>query len=371
MAVISEDNIEQIIIQEFIELGYQYINGTNISPDGSMPEREYNEVVLKNRLQEAIAKLNPTIPFEAEEEALRKVLRSDSPDLFQNNYQFHKYLTEGVNIEYRKTDRIAGDKVWLIDYETPNNNEFLVINQFTVIEGNTNKRPDVILFVNGLPLVVIELKNAADENADVNAAFNQLQTYKQAIPSLFQYNALLIASDGWDALYGSLTSPKQFFVPWKSIDGQLVADENIPQMEVMAKGMLNKEVLPDLIRHFTIFHQNKEKFTKIVPRYHQYFAVNKAIEQTKRATGYSLPTSGGAGGGFGDQRAGVIWHTQGSGKSLSMAFYAGKLVLALNNPTLVILTDRNDLDDQLFDTFSLSQDILRQTPVQAENRDDL
>lgn len=360
MAVISEDNIEQVIIQEFIELGYQYINGTDISPDGSMPEREYNEVVLKNRLQEAIAKLNPTIPYEAQEEALRKVLRSDSPELFQNNYQFHKYLTEGVDVEYRKTDRIAGDKVWLIDYESPSNNEFLVINQFTVIEGNTNKRPDVILFVNGLPMVVIELKNAADENADVNAAFNQLQTYKQTIPSLFQYNALLIASDGWDALYGSLTSPKQFFVPWKSIDGQLVADENIPQMEVMAKGMLNKEVLPDLIRHFTIFHQNKEKITKIVPRYHQYFAVNKAVEATRKATAEN-----------GDQRAGVIWHTQGSGKSLSMAFYAGKLVLALNNPTLVILTDRNDLDDQLFDTFSLSQDILRQTPVQAENRDHL
>ncbi|MGI6319883.1 MAG: type I restriction endonuclease subunit R [Bacteroidales bacterium] len=360
MAVISEDNIEQIIIQEFIELGYRYINGTDISPDGSMPEREYNEVVLKNRLQEAIAKLNPTIPYEAQEEALRKVLRSDSPELFQNNYQFHKYLTEGIDVEYRKKDRIAGDKVWLIDYESPSNNEFLVINQFTVIEGNTNKRPDVILFVNGLPLVVIELKNAADENADVNAAFNQLQTYKQTIPSLFQYNALLIASDGWDALYGSLTSPKQFFVPWKSIDGQLVADENIPQMEVMAKGMLNKEVLPDLIRHFTIFHQNKEQITKIVPRYHQYFAVNKAVEATRKATAVN-----------GDQRAGVIWHTQGSGKSLSMAFYAGKLVLALNNPTLVILTDRNDLDDQLFDTFSLSQDILRQTPVQAENRDHL
>lgn len=360
MAVISEDNIEQIIIQEFIDLGYQYINGTDISPDGSMPEREYNEVVLKSRLQEAIAKLNPTIPYEAQEEALRKVLRSDSPELFQNNYQFHKYLTEGVDVEYRKKDRIAGDKVWLIDYENPSNNEFLVINQFTVIEGNTNKRPDVILFVNGLPLVVLELKNAADENADENAAFNQLQTYKQTIPSLFQYNTLLIASDGWDALYGSLTSPKQFFVPWKSIDGQLVADENIPQMEVMAKGMLNKEVLPDLIRHFTIFHQNKEKITKIVPRYHQYFAVNKAVEATRKATAEN-----------GDQRAGVIWHTQGSGKSLSMAFYAGKLVLALNNPTLVILTDRNDLDDQLFDTFSLSQDILRQTPVQAENRDDL
>lgn len=359
-AVISEDHIEQVIIQEFVEIGYQYLNGVEISPESLYEEREYNEVVLKNRLQEAIAKHNPTVPYEAQDEALKKVLRSDSPELFQNNYQFHKYLTDGVDVEYRKGDRIAGDKVWLVDYDNPTNNEFLVVNQFTVIEGNINKRPDIILFVNGLPLVVIELKNAADENADVNAAFNQLQTYKQAIPSLFQYNALLIASDGWDALYGSLTSPKQFFVPWKSIDGQLVADEHIPQMEVMVKGMLNKAVLLDLIRHFTLFHQNKEQFIKIVPRYHQYFAVNKAVEATKKATADA-----------GDQRAGVIWHTQGSGKSLSMAFYAGKLVLALNNPTLVILTDRNDLDDQLFETFSLSQDILRQTPVQAENREHL
>lgn len=359
-AVISEDHIEQVVIQEFIELGYQYINGTDISPDGSMPEREYNEVVLKNRLQEAISKFNKNIPYEAQEEALRKVLRSDSPNLFQNNYTFHKYLTEGVEIEYRKGDRVAGDKVWLIDYENPSNNEFLVVNQFTVIEGNTNKRPDMILFVNGLPLVVIELKNATDENATIQSAFNQLQTYKQAIPSLFYYNAMLIASDGWDALYGSLTAPQQFFVPWKSIDGKLVADENIPQIEVMAKGMLNKAVLLDLVRHFTIFHQNKDQITKIVPRYHQYFAVNKALETTKRATADN-----------GDQRAGVIWHTQGSGKSLSMVFYAGKLVLALNNPTLVVLTDRNDLDDQLFDTFSASQDLLRQTPVQAENRDHL
>ncbi len=359
-AVISEDHIEQIIIQEFIELGYSYVNGADISPDGIAQEREYDEVVLKSRLKDAIAKLNTTVPAEAQEEALKKVLRTDSPNLSQNNYTFHKYLTDGVDVEYRKGDRIVGDKVWLIDYENPSNNEFLVVNQFTIIENNVNKRPDVILFVNGLPLVVIELKNAVDENATIHSAFNQLQTYKQTITSLFVYNALLIVSDGWDALYGSLTAPKQFFVPWKSIDGKLVADEDIPQMEVMVKGMLNKNILPDLIRHYILFHKNKEQLTKIVPRYHQYFAVNKAVETTKRATAET-----------GDQRAGVIWHTQGSGKSLSMVFYAGKLVLALNNPTLVVLTDRNDLDDQLFDTFSLSQDILRQTPVQAENRDDL
>lgn len=359
-AVISEDHIEQIVIQEFIDLGYSYVNGAEISPEGIAQERQFDEVVLKHRLQEAILKLNPNVPSEAQEEAVTKLLRTNSPNLFQNNYDVHKYLTDGVDVEYRKGDRIAGDKVWLIDYENPSNNEYLVVNQFTIIENNVNKRPDIILFINGLPLVVIELKNAVDENATINSAFNQLQTYKQAIPSLFLYNALLIVSDGWDALYGSLTSPKQFFVPWKSIDGKMVADENMPQMEVMVKGMLNKEVLPDLIRHYILFHKNKEEIIKIVPRYHQYFAVNKAVETTRVATAID-----------GDQRAGVIWHTQGSGKSLSMVFYAGKLVLALNNPTLVILTDRNDLDDQLFDTFSLSQDILRQTPVQAENRDDL
>lgn len=359
-AVISEDHIEQIVIQEFIELGYSYVNGADISPEGISQEREFDEVVLKQRLQYAIDKLNPSVPYEAKEEALKKVLRTDTPNLFQNNYQFHKYLTDGVDVEYRKGDRIVGDKVWLMDYENTNNNEFLVVNQFTIIENNVNKRPDIILFINGLPLVVVELKNAVDENATINSAFNQLQTYKQAIPSLFVYNSLLIISDGWEAMYGSLTSPKQFFVPWKSIDGHIIADAGIPQMEVMVKGMLNTKVLPDLIRNYILFHQNKEQITKIVPRYHQYFAVNKAVETTKRATSE-----------HGDQRAGVIWHTQGSGKSLSMVFYAGKLVLALNNPTLVILTDRNDLDDQLFDTFSQSQDILRQTPVQAENRDDL
>ncbi|MEP6794920.1 MAG: HsdR family type I site-specific deoxyribonuclease, partial [Saprospiraceae bacterium] len=360
MAVISEDHIENIVIQEFLDLGYHFLSGPDISPDGLFQEREFNEVVLKSRLQRAISKLNPKIPSEAREEAFRKVLRTNSPSLFQNNYQFHKYLTDGVEIEYRKGERIAGDKVWIIDYDDPENNEFLVVNQLTIIEGNTNKRPDIILFVNGLPLVVIELKNAADENANIQSAFNQLQTYKQAIPSLFHYNSLLIASDGWDALYGSLTASRQFFVPWRSIDGLVVADEEMPQMEVMAKGMLNKKVLLDLIRHFILFHQNKDEITKIVPRYHQYFAVNKAVETTKIATAID-----------GDQRAGVIWHTQGSGKSLSMVFYAGKLVLSLNNPTLVVLTDRNDLDQQLFDTFSLSQDLLRQTPVQAESRDDL
>lgn len=360
MAVISEDHIEQILIQEFKDLGYSYVNGADISPDGTAQEREFDEVVLRARLEEAVRRINPNVPSEASEEAIKKVLRSESPSLIQNNYQFHKYLTEGVDVEYRNGDRIVGDKVWLVNYEDTTQNEYLVVNQLTIIENNINKRPDVILYVNGLPLVVIELKNAVDENATLQSAFNQLQTYKQAIPSLFHYNALLVASDGWEALYGAVTSPKQFFVPWKSIDGKSVADLTIPQMEVLAKGMLNKQVLLDLTRNFILFHKNNEQIIKIVPRYHQYFAVNKAVETTKKATADT-----------GDQRAGVVWHTQGSGKSLSMVFYAGKLVQALSNPTLIVLTDRNDLDDQLFDTFSQSTDLLRQTPVQAENRDDL
>jgi len=268
MAALTEDHIEQLLIQEFVALGYQYLNGLDISPEGSVPERGYHEVVLRARLQNAIARLNPTFPAEAQEEALRKVLRSDSPNLYQNNYQFHKYLTEGVDVEYRRLPSQEGKgqgtvrravrytEVWLLDYQNPEQNEFLVVNQFTVIEGNVNKRSDVILFVNGLPLVVIELKNAADENATIQAAFQQLQTYKQTIPSLFQYNEPLIASDGWDALYGSLTASRQFFVPWKSIDGRVIADEDMPQMKVMAKGMLNQQVLPDLIRHFVVFQQN-------------------------------------------------------------------------------------------------------------------
>ena len=200
MAVISEDHIEQIVIQEFIDLGYVYANGADISPEGMSQERDFDEVVLKQRLRDAIKKINPNVPNEAQEDAIKKLLRSDSPSLFQNNYNIHKYLTEGVDVEYRKGDRIVGDKVWLIDYEESNNNEFLVVNQFTIIENNVNKRPDIILFINGLPLVVIELKNAVDENATIHSAFNQLQTYKQSIPSLFLYNALLIVSDGWEAL---------------------------------------------------------------------------------------------------------------------------------------------------------------------------
>lgn len=359
---ITENEIEKIALSYLESLGYNYLLGTDISPDGEHPERQYNEVVLTTRLRDAIDKLNPSITQDAKEDALKKVLRTDSPNLLINNETFHRYLTDGVDVEVRTENGIRGEKVYIVDFETPENNEFLAINQFTIIEGNQNKRPDIILFINGLPLVVIELKNAVDENANVKSAYNQLQTYKQAIPSLFTYNELLIVSDGWDALCGTLTSDFGRFMSWKTKDGKTTADHLQPQMEVMFLGMLNKTTLLDLIRQFIVFEKSDSKTLKKVAAYHQYYAVNKAVESTILASSKK-----------GDGRGGVIWHTQGSGKSLSMVFYSGKLIIEpkMENPTLVILTDRNDLDEQLHDTFCNCQQLLRQEPQKAENRRDL
>jgi type I restriction enzyme R subunit len=357
MHTITESEIEHISLDYLKDLKYDYLCGPDISPDGLYMERQYYEVVLVRRLQSAIDKFNPNIPEEAKTDALKKVLRTDSPNLLINNETFHRYLTEGIDIEYRKDNNIRGDKVYLIDFNNPDNNEFLAINQFTIIENNNNKRPDIVLFVNGLPLIVIELKNPIDEAATTKTAFNQLQTYKYLIPSIFTYNALLIASDGWEAKYGTLTSDWNRFVPWKTKDGRKTEDTLTPQIEVMFKGMLNKTTLLDLIRHFIVFEKFKDQTLKKVAAYHQYYAVNKAVTTTNQATSTS-----------GDKRAGVVWHTQGSGKSLSMVFYTGKLVLALDNPTIVVMTDRNDLDDQLFDTFTGCRQLLRQTPVQADDR---
>ena len=357
MNIITENEIEEIAINYLQILGYTYIMGPDISPDGEHTERQYNEVVLVTRLRDAIDKLNPSISQEAKDDALKKVLRTDSPNTLIINENFHKYLTEGVDVETRTDDGIRGEKVYIVDFVNPGQNEFLAINQFTIIEGNQNKRPDLILFVNGLPLVVIELKNATDENATVKTAFSQLQTYKHTIPSLFAYNELMIVSDGWDALCGTYTSEWGRFMSWKTKDGIMTADTLQPQMEVMFKGMLNKETLLELIRYFIVYEKTNDKILKKVAAYHQYYAVNKAVTATQVAVSET-----------GDCRAGVVWHTQGSGKSLSMVFYAGKLVLALDNPTIVVLTDRNDLDDQLFETFSNCQQLLRQTPQQAEDR---
>ena len=270
-------------------------------------------------------------------------------------------LVDGIDVEYRKEDgSIAGDKVWLFDFYEHENNEFLAVNQFTVIENNNNRRPDIILFINGLPLVVIELKNPADENATITTAYNQFQTYKQQIQSIFHYNEILVVSDGTEARAGTITSGKEWFLPWKTLDGTQTAPASMPQLEVLLKGMFDKRILLDLIRHFIVYEKEHENVLKKLAAYHQYHAVNKAIETTITA---SSP--------MGDRRCGVVWHTQGSDKSLSMAFYTGKLVLTMDNPTIVVLTDRNDLDDQLFDTFSSCQELLRQQPVQADTRDSL
>jgi len=364
---ITENEIEQIALDILNEdLGYTVFYGPYLA-EGESKEREYSEVVLHQRLKNAIDKLNPAIPADAREEAFKKALRTTTISLFENNQAFHRMLTEGIDVKFGIGDgKAKTDKVWLVDFSNPANNEFLAINQFTVIENHNNKRPDIVLFVNGLPLVVIELKNAIDENADTKAAYNQLQTYKQLIPSLFTYNAFLIVSDGWFAKGGTLSSDYSRFMEWKTADGINIIDtQTQPEMEPMIKGLLNKKTLLDVVRHFIVFEKTKEKTIKKIAAYHQYYAVNKAIEKSIEATTTHDEDLKG--------RAGVVWHTQGSGKSLSMVFYTGKLVLTeqLNNPTIVVLTDRNDLDQQLFETFGNCEQLIRQKPKQAENRDDL
>ncbi len=384
--ILYESEIEQITFELLRdENGYSLAYGPDLL-EGDTPERGYGDIVLQKRLHTAIDRINPRIPETAREEALKKVLRTSALTIIENNEAFHRMLVEGVDVKFSIGDgKSRTDKVWLIDFAIPENNEFLAVNQFTVVENCINKRPDIVLFINGLPLIVIELKNAADEKADVQAAFHQIQTYQQVIPSLFSFNVFEVISDGWFAKAGTISSDYSRFMEWKSSDGQHVVDsKHEPELEPLIKGLLNKTTLLDVIRHFIVFEKTKEKTIKKMAAYHQYFAVNKAILSTLRAsadkkghfvaehpTDYGLPSVEAQ--PKGDRRAGVVWHTQGSGKSLSMVFYAGKLVLAeeMNNPTIVVLTDRNDLDQQLFETFSNCQQILRQTPVQAANREDL
>lgn len=362
MKAMTESEVEEAAIEILTELGYDYVFGPDISPDGLNPERKsYDEVVLVDRLRSSIDEINSKLPNDAKEDAVKKVLRVIAPNQIATNELFHNMLVNGVDVEYRNQEgRIVGTKVWLIDFYKPDKNRFLVVNQFSVIEQNCSRRPDIVLFVNGLPLVLIELKNPADEEATVKTAYGQIQTYKAEIPSLLKYNELILASDGSYAKAGSLTSPWEWMLPWKTIDGEDKASDAVPQIEVILQGMCNKKVLIDLIQNFTVF-ENEEKGTKKkIAAYHQYYAVNKAVLSTLKA---SSPA--------GDKRCGVVWHTQGSGKSLSMVFFTGKIVLSMNNPTIVVLTDRNDLDDQLFGTFTKCKSMLRQTPVQAKDRDDL
>jgi len=396
---ITENKIEEYTIQLLEELGYEYLYAPDVAPDSTSPLRtSYEEVILPDKVKSAIQRINPHLPTSAHENAFREILRINSPELIANNETFHRLLTEGVPVTYVQDEHERGDQLWLIDFEHPENNEFLVVNQFTVIENHINKRPDVILFINGLPIVVMELKNASDENATINSAYKQFQTYKDTIPSFFTYNGFLVISDGLEAKAGTISSDMSRFMAWKTSDGKQEASELTGQLETLIKGMLNKQTLLDLIRHFIVFeemsHEDLDtgiitlKTTKKLAAYHQYYAVNKAVESTLRASGYankhsiyeaeeaaSTPESYGLKGVHtqpeGDRKGGVVWHTQGSGKSLSMVFFTGKIVLQMDNPTVVIITDRNDLDDQLFDTFAASKQLLRQAPVQANSREEL
>jgi type I restriction enzyme R subunit len=398
MTRITENTIEAFAIELLHKLGYEYIYAPDIAPDSENPERErFSYVLLVNRLQNAVKRINRSIPADAQAEAIKEIQRIASPELLTNNETFHRLLTEGIPVSKRVDGDDRGDRVWLIDFKNPLNNDFVVANQFTIIENGNNKRPDVILFVNGIPLVVIELKNAADENTTIHSAFKQVETYKAIIPSLFTYNGFVVISDGLEAKAGSISSGFSRFMSWKSADGKAEASHLVSQLETLIQGMLTKETLIDLIRHFIVFEKSKKEdaatgittisTVKKVAAYHQYYAVNRAVESTLRASGYTLqketplsmameaPESYGVAGvknqPIGDRKGGVVWHTQGSGKSLSMVFYTGKIVLALDNPTILVITDRNDLDDQLFDTFAASKQLLRQEPVQAEDRNQL
>lgn len=359
----TEDKIEQNALEILRSMGWQILSGPEIGEDGTR-ERMYTDAFLYRRVLQAVDRLNPSISESAQAEAVKRVLRTGEPDLLLDNKDFHNLLVNGVDVEYRdQAGEVRTNKVWLIDTENPENNEFLAVNQYTMMQGDYHRRPDIVLLVNGLPLGVIELKDPTEEKATLKSAYSQLQTYKAEIPALFRYNELLVISDGLDAEIGTISANFERFLPWKSIDGNK-DQTGVPMLEVLLKGVCDKRRFLDIIRSFIVFERNEEDLTYIkkLAAYHQYWAVNKAVDSTLEAV---QPDS--------DHRIGVVWHTQGSGKSLSMVFYSGKLVLEpeLGNPTIVVITDRNDLDDQLFGTFGNCYELLRQDPVQAESRDHL
>jgi type I restriction enzyme R subunit len=359
----TEDKVEQNTLGILASLGWQVLHGPEIGPDGA-GERRYADAVLAGRLSEAVQRLNPDVPVQAQAEAIKRVLRTSEPTLVLDNREFHNLLVNGVDVEYRaENGDMRTTPVQLLDTEHPENNEFVAVNQYTMMQGDYHRRPDVVLFVNGLPLAVIELKDPGSEKANLKSAYNQLQTYKAEVPALFRYNELLIISDGLDAEVGTISANYERFTPWKTIDGSKEV-AGTPMLEVLLRGMCDKARFIDIIRSFVVFERDEEHLTYIkkLAAYHQYWAVTKAVQSTIAAT---QPDS--------DHRIGVVWHTQGSGKSLSMVFYSGKLVLeqALKNPTIIVITDRNDLDDQLFGTFGNCVDLLRETPQQADSRNNL
>lgn len=364
MSFLKEDHIEQAGIETLKGLGWLYLDGQTIAPDGPAPQRpSYADAVLIPRLERWVQQINPSMPADALAAALRKILSSESANLIEENRRIHKLIVDGVDIEYRAADgRIVGDKVWLIDFDNAAANDWLVVNQFTLIEGRNNRRPDLVLFVNGLPLAVLELKNPGSEGATLSGAFTQLDNYKDQIPSLFRTNAVLVTSDGVKARIGSLTASEERFMPWRTVGGEDYAPPGTPELDTLLRGVFERSNFLRLIRDFTVFGDRGDGPFKIVAGYHQFHGAQKALREAIAA---SRPD--------GDRKIGVIWHTQGSGKSYLMAFFAGLAVNSpdLENPTVIVLTDRNDLDDQLFGTFGLCGDLIRQKPEQAESREDL
>lgn len=354
---ITEQVIEDAALELLEEQGYKILYGPDISLGGDKEERKsWQDVVLMDRLKAAVEKLNPHLPAEAKEQVIKKLLRHH-PNQLHTNQIFHDYLAHGVEIEYREKGRIKGDRAIILSPDAKKN-EFVAINQFTIIE-KSNRRPDIIIFINGLPLILIELKNPASASATIDTAHTQIETYKQEIPDIFTYNELLIIADGTEAKVGTVTSPYEWFMPWKTIDG-IVQNKTQPQLETMIKGMLKKEVLIDLIINFIGYQESRNNIIKIIAGYHQYHATNKAIDKTYKAVGKN-------------RKVGVVWHTQGSGKSFTMAFYTGKITRdpKLKNPSIVIITDRNDLDGQLFNTFSELKTLLPETPKQIKSQSEL
>ncbi len=384
MSAFTESVVEQAALAWLEATGWKVAHGPELAPDVAAAERaDYGEVVLAQRLRDALARLNPELPAEALEDAFRRLTRPEGADLVQRNRALHRLLVDGVTVEYRDAEgAIRGAQAGVIDFDDPASNDWLAVSQFTVVEGKRSRRPDVVLFVNGLPLAILELKNAANEDATIWTAFQQLQTYKEEVPALFATNAVLVVSDGVEARAGTLTAGREWFKPWRTISGEVLADAHAPELQVVIEGLLDPRRFLDLVRDFIVFEDDGGgRIEKKMAGYHQFHAVRVAVDETLRAAELARAQEvaepfdryeAGArpGGKPGDRRVGVVWHTQGSGKSLTMAFCAGRIIRepAMENPTVVVLTDRNDLDGQLFGTFSRCRELLRQPPVQAESR---
>ena len=379
--MITEDQLEQLSLDWFRETSWDYVNGVDISPDGDDPERDdYRVVVLKDRLADAVARLNPNLPQSAVDDVVHVVANPDHPSLAQNNRALHRLYTNGVKVEYSTDDGKETIYAQIIDFQNPDNNDLLVVNQFSVAGTKQARRPDVVVFVNGLPLAVVELKNPADASADVWKAYSQLQTYKDEISDLLAYNVALVISDGITARVGSLTANKERFMPWNTIKNEDDRPLLEYQLEKVVRGFFDPELFLDYMRYFVLFEDDGDSLIKKIAGYHQFHGVREAVRVTTIAAADSdddavreRRATYGDEVQPGSRKAGVFWHTQGSGKSISMCCYAGKLLQqpAMKNPTLVVVTDRNELDGQLYQQFCMAKDLLKQTPEQANSREEL